>query len=235
MGCPSRAFTSISVVGIVVQLLACGPTVDSDQGSAGEAAGTATSRASTSTGTSERTSTTISSFEPSSSTAATTVAGVEPPTECGCLDEPDEAWSCSDVMVVSCDLEPSCPTVSYWCPRPNPDFYPCDNEYAYDEEALACALEALRDRTVGTLVIGGPNEVCGIEGCGHDQRTLSVTPTGEVVDASCSASPISASGSARLVTLAPAEHFAGCLELELPAARHQCLRQGLLDPVAICE
>jgi hypothetical protein len=113
--------------------------------------------------------------------------------------------------------------------------YACDVEYEYDEVALDCALVALRDRIAGTFTAGGENDQCGFEGCGSDDFLIAIATFDEALLHSCSSSPSGPeSWSTELTVLAPAPFFQACLDLAAPAARYDCLFDGLQQRTPVC-
>ncbi len=156
------------------------------------------------------------------------------PEGCSCR-VPAESGSCAEIASSECAGEPLCAPIVVECSRPNPDMYACEAEYTYDEEALTCALEALRDRAAGTLSIDSENEVCGLEGCGSYRAQIAILADERVVLSSCNANPIQAeSASSSLRQLAAPEHFEGCLALPAPADRYDCLFEGIPSDMQIC-
>lgn len=78
--------------------------------------------------------------------AACACMGPEPSATDGCGTETLDAW------VPGCSLTQRCPIVTAQCPRPH-GLYTCRAELVFDEPALQCALEALRDGTPGRIQI----------------------------------------------------------------------------------
>ncbi len=157
------------------------------------------------------------------------------PQACECVTPSERPVSCEDARTVQCALEPLCDPIVYECPRPNQDMYACDAEYEFDEDALTCALVALRDRAPGIITASGENDICGFEGCGDDRVELAITSDERVVSLRCSSSPISLeSVSTSEDELAPPQHFESCLELAGGPARYSCLLDGLTGSEPIC-
>jgi hypothetical protein len=158
------------------------------------------------------------------------------PEGCACREVPEPALTCQDVARSECVGEPICETITVRCPRAGADMYACAVEYEYAEEALTCSLVALRDRSPGKLAVDAVNDICGLEGCGSDEYEIAIVGGDRAVRVSCSASPIGAEGStSRIVTLADPSHFDGCLALESPADRYDCMLEGLDPGAEICE
>ena len=159
---------------------------------------------------------------------------VELPQGCQCT-LPEEDLGCDALATTACDGEVLCETVTRSCARP-PDFYACDGAYEYDEEALDCALGALRDRTVGFIEVASENDVCGFEGCGTDRWRISIRGADVSVVERCSSSPLDAESShGTLRQLAEPAFFEACLGMPSAAMRYGCLFDGLSDDVDVCE
>lgn len=167
-----------------------------------------------------------------------------PPEGCTCIDtaeaeEEGRLVSCSENSLFDCgEQEDLCPVVAQRCPRATGrQFYPCEIEFVIDEEALTCALEALRDRKRGVLRFGVPTDLCGWEGCGWDFTELLLLAESEVAATTCNEDPLAIVRSRRgqRGKLKPPEHFEGCLALELPDERWSCLFAGVTDEQPSCD
>jgi hypothetical protein len=165
-----------------------------------------------------------------------TSGGEALPDGCVCRDvDPEQALTCEDVARSECVGEPICDTITVRCPRASSDMYACAVEYEYAEEALTCSLVALRDRSQGKLAVDAVNDICGLEGCGSDEYEIALVGDDRAVRVTCSASPIGPEGStSRIVALADPSHFDGCLALESPADRYDCMLDGLDPGAEIC-
>ncbi len=124
-----------------------------------------------------------------------------------------------------CSSNEPCGVVSISCPRPNPDLYSCGSEFVYDEEALACALTTLRDRTAAALAIDG-TENYGIYS-GQGKHLVRVFPDGTHNKSWCLGTDASTVQGHSAGTLASPAHFAGCLDLPTAAGQYECLFEGL--------
>lgn len=226
-------------------LVACGPGVTEDDALADGSGGAAGSDGATG----ENDDATGGGAGGADSTGAVDPSGGEDPTTgdetettgdpaalpegCQCAI-PDDRFSCDDLATTECDGEVLCPTVTRDCARP-PDFYACDTEYEYDEDALECALTALRDRTIGKVEIAAENEVCGFEGCGTDRWRIAIRGEDVAVVDDCSASPLGAEASyATLRQMAPSAFFEACLSMPSAAMRYDCMFDGLTDDLGVC-
>jgi hypothetical protein len=125
---------------------------------------------------------------------STATSGSEvPPAGCSCRTPPEDGFDCADLATTTCEGGALCDELFTMCTRPNPDLYMCDQaSITYDEAVLTCMLEALRDRTPGTLAIVIENDTCGLEGCGDDRTEISVLAGNLAVMRTCSSSPLSA-------------------------------------------
>ncbi|HWB80933.1 MAG TPA: hypothetical protein VG755_38485 [Nannocystaceae bacterium] len=204
-------------------LLACGPSV-APTTSTGSGGGSA----------SETTASTGASASSTTDAADSSTTDATPPPFCACR-MPAAEGECEDVARSSCDGDDLCATVLVRCAHTD-IYYPCDGTMTYDEEALACALVALRDRTAGLLRIDAESDECGLEGCAHSLIEIALADDGRVQVQSCGQSPIGgASSHARAGTLAPPEHFTACLELGEPADRYACMFAGITADARVCE
>jgi len=116
-------------------------------------------------------------------------------------------------------------------------YYPCALEYEYDEEALSCALTALRDRTPGLIIYGGeePGGQCGLEGCPGRSTTVAIAADGTALSQSCRKEPLQdESGSAGVGPLWPPEYFQECLDRPVPSDRYACLGDILETSTPAC-
>ena len=126
--------------------------------------------------------------------------------------------------------------MTYTCPRPQV-YYACELEYVYDEDALACALTALRDRTPGIISGGGqnPDGFCGLEGCGAVSVTIAIAADGTAARQSCTGHPLEGeSGSAGMGQLREPAFFQQCLDMPVVSDRYACLNDTLQASTAAC-
>ncbi|HEY0135906.1 MAG TPA: hypothetical protein VGB85_17595 [Nannocystis sp.] len=145
--------------------------------------------------------------------------------EGGCAN--DSVW----MHVAQCELDTICPPLTVQCPRPGADLYDCQGELVFAEDAMTCALAALRDRTPGRFIVEGTEAgmfyfgtLYGLRLRGDEVAVVTECRSGEGTGWHASDRP-----------LAPPAHFAGCLAMPKPLARHGCLLQGLGDPVVLPE
>lgn len=195
---------------IILLLTACGPNVESGSEGSGSEGGDSTS----------------------STSASTTTDDAGPPPEgCTCTDP----GFCGDVTP-ECGGEELCPTLVTDCARPV-SWYGCaGQEFLYDEETLACALDALANRTPGWFDIHITSDdpgTCGLEGCSSDDWRVRIT--GETaVRSYCYQEPLSdGDASDRLVTLETPSYFQACKDQPSGQAQLDCLFDGLTSPEPI--
>jgi len=124
-----------------------------------------------------------------------------------------------------CELPMPCPRLAVTCPRAGTDLYDCRSEFVYDEVATTCVLEVLRDDTPAHLLVDG-TEDWGIFS-GQEQFQLFVLGDHIVERTSCMATDVGGQGHAWLGASAGAEHFTGCLALDVTRDRYECLLAGL--------
>ncbi|MCH9681100.1 MAG: hypothetical protein K0V04_06695 [Deltaproteobacteria bacterium] len=216
-------------------MIACGPSATPDDTPDGAGGGSTSTDAPGATGESV---TATSSADESTGAVDDTgdTDGSGPPPGCACVQPQDDGSSCSDIAGVECQGAPLCDVVTVQCARANPDIYACRGDLAYDELALDCALQPLRDRTPGTVSIEADNSICGLEGCGSDETRIIILDDGIAVVIACTANPIAAkASSASVVNLAASKYFDGCLRLATPAERFACMLDGLAEPSALCQ
>lgn len=212
--------------------VACGPSTSTD---------TSTTQSETSVGASSADSadsadsaSSAGSIGSTGSTGSTSGGGLLPE-GCACREIPDDTFTCDDRAPTECQGGSLCPEIVGICPRPNPDLYACDIEYEYDEQALACALEALRDRTPGKITTETENSICGLEGCGSDQTEITIVPGERAVVRACTANPITAESSdSTLRELSPPAFFDECLALPTTNERYRCMFDGLQSTATLC-
>lgn len=148
----------------------------------------------------------------------------------GCGFEQLPQWSpgCPDAM--------PCDRVTVECMRPGQDLYDCmGQELVYDEPALQCALETLRDQVPARLELDGREDM-GIF-TSQLRIVLHVLGEGMAVSASCQSTDVGFIGSGpRAREVMGASHFEGCLALPTAAERYDCLWEGLvvLDELPTC-
>jgi hypothetical protein len=204
---------------IVVVAAGCGPrSVPSDDGGGTSASGTTTA-ADEGEG---------DSFGPADTldfpaSAGESASDGDLATVCVCTPQPDLGSSC--LGEPRCELPMPCPPLTVTCPRAGTDLYDCGSEFVYDEVATTCVLEVLRDDMPAHLLVDG-TEDWGIF-TGQEQFELFVLGDRIVERTSCMATDVGGQGHAWLGASAGAEHFAGCLQLDVTRDRYECLFAGL--------
>lgn len=180
-----------------------------------------------------------------SSTGPTTVDGTT--VADGTTGEPAEPCSCrlsdDDIQEVGCSFDgiplwtPGCPEatpcdrITVECMRPGQDLYRCmGQELLYDEAALQCALETLRDQVPARLEIDGREDM-GIFS-GQSRYVVHVRGDGTAVSGGCQTTdtPFFYQFGPSPRQVMDAAHFEGCLALPTATERYDCLWEGL--PVA---
>lgn len=211
----------------LVLLGACGPGTEPGDGSGGGTAGDSSN--STDAGTTGPGATGV---------AESTATGGDAllPAGCSCREPLEQAPTCEEQSRSQCTGDLLCPDVIGSCARPSADLYACEGELTYGEEALACALAALRDRPPGKLAFDVENDTCGLEGCGSDRTEITIVPDDRAVVRHCVQSPISAeSSSSTYDTLAEPAYFDECLSLTTVRERYECMVAGITRGPAVCE
>jgi hypothetical protein len=211
---------------IVALVLGCGPQVGTGSGS-GEGDGASSSG----TGGS---STTIDTFPPADTHDLGGGGDTSGEVACACATDPDDDDYGSCGYETTCELPMPCPRVTVTCPRPSTDLYDCAPEYVYDEAALRCALEVLRDDAVAHLQIDGTEDY-GIY-TGQEEFELFLEGGRALTRTRCMATDIGPEGWAQLGQSAAAAHFARCLDLEIAVEMYDCLWMGIdiTTDVAAC-
>jgi hypothetical protein len=115
-----------------------------------------------------------------------------------------------------------CPVVTVRCEEPSADLYGCGNALIYDEDALRCALGALRDGTPGLLEIEG-TEDWGIFS-GQRIHLVRIEPDESLLRNSCMGTDtgIEWSNTAKVRRADPSA-FAACLEEPAAAPMYACM------------
>jgi hypothetical protein len=137
----------------------------------------------------------------------------------------------------ACDLPALCETLQVTCAREGADLYSCQpSEIVFDEPALTCALEALRDGTPGRLNIDGTLDL-GIF-AGQQIHVLRILDDGRITTNACLSTDVGAQWNPTVARVrAGADHFAMCLAAPELADRYACLFDGLLagaEPLPAC-
>lgn len=213
LGCPDRAVSTDSATG------------ETGASSSATGSGPPTSSATADSGETTATGATTSVTTSSTTGAAagcvcTAFAGEK---DCG----DDNFW----MHVPDCDLDTICPTLTVQCARPNDDLYFCQNELVFDGEALACILEAMRDRTPGRFIVEGYSD----DGLFGDASVYGVRLTGDAgaVLSTCKVGDTGVGWGGKARILAPPVFFADCLAELDPRVRHGCILAGMLEPAAL--
>lgn len=182
---------------------------------------TSTSSASGSSGSSETAgSSADSTGAPPSDACACAGPGPFAP-ESYCAVETLAAW------IPGCPDTSPCPRLSVECPRPGVDLYACESELTYDEAAMQCMLEALRDGTQGRLELDGRLHN-GFQ-FAHPLSLIHVLEGRTAVHASCmefGSFDVEPSEPSRFV-LAEPDYFTACMAVEVPRERYDCMLDGL--------
>jgi hypothetical protein len=149
-------------------------------------------------------------------------AFTEAPGEC---DVDDDLWT----QIPDCTFATICERVTVECPRPGADLYDCQDELVIAEDALTCALTAMRDRTPGRFIIEG---TAGGNHGYHETHGMRLRGDDTVVISECIGA-IGGSVSAFEGTLALPAYFADCLAMVEPKLRHICLLDGLTTKTSL--
>ncbi|MCA9650607.1 MAG: hypothetical protein KC501_11900 [Myxococcales bacterium] len=175
-----------------------------------------------------------------STAAAGSTADPPPAGPCTCQLADLEAIGCGFEELAQwtpgCPADMPCGRVTVECMRPGQDLYGCmGQELAYDEAALQCALETLRDQAVARLEIDG-REDYGIFS-GQSRYVVHVLGEGAAVRAGCMSTDVGFeeyTPSSRQVL--EAAHFEGCLALPTATERYDCLWEGLpvVEALPVC-
>lgn len=183
------------------------------------------------------TTTTLGASESGGSTTAPdpTVAdstGSPPLAACACMGpEPSPTDGCTtdtlDAWVPGCSLTQLCPIVTAECPRPH-GLYTCRAELVFDEPALQCALEALRDGTPGRIQISeidhwgdfSPNADALVHVLEDRTAVLLGCTWFDVSGADFSSLP-------EAHVLATPDYYSACLEETTAPDRYTCMMAGL--------
>lgn len=205
-------------------------------------AAASTTAADSTTGVSSTTGTPGSSSSSTDTTAADSTTG-DPPSPYGCLCEwTDElGLDCTAEALAEwsadCPQTQPCPRLTVECSRPGVDLYDCTAELAFDEPAMQCMLEVLRDDTPALLEIDGLED--GGIFSGQSLYLVHVVPT-ETDDrlalrTGCRQTDLGAEpyGPSPFI-LADADYFTACMDVAIPSERYDCMMNGLVAE-ASCE
>lgn len=134
--------------------------------------------------------------------------------------------------VQGCPQEQPCSRVTVTCPRPNQDLYDCTSELVFDEAAMQCMLETLRDGTRGQLVIDGLMDY-GIRS-GQSLYVVHVLEDRTAVRAGCIDVDFgNETYEPAMHALADPGYFTDCMAVEAPRERYQCMMDGLGEGTAL--
>ena len=203
-------------------------TVPSDGSGTGGGTGGSTSTSDVSTNGITSTGSPSTSTDP---TAAETT-GMEPPLDaCACVLSYPSRDSCGAEelvdWVVGCPQEQPCSRLSVTCPRPGQDLYDCTSELVFDEAAMQCMLETLRDGTPARLEIDGLLDYGLLSG--QSLLMVHVLDGRTAVRASCIGVDTGAEAfDPTSHMLADADYFTACVEAATPLERYECMMAGLL-------
>jgi hypothetical protein len=173
---------------------------------------------------------------PSSTAAATATdsTGAPPAGACECAgpgpDADADGHDCDAAALAAwvpgCPEAQPCSRLTVACPRPGVDLYDCSQEYTYDEAAMQCVLETLRDGTPARLEIDGTEDY-GLFG-GQSFYLVHVLEGRMVVRAGCIPGDAGVTlFEPRLKTLPEPEFFTGCMEMATPKDRYDCITLGV--------
>jgi hypothetical protein len=208
---------------------------DDGSGSGGSGVGPSTGSGSTQGATSTSSasgSSTESSAASSTDATAADSTGMDPPAgSCACAPGFPARDFCyvEDLAewVPGCPQEQPCSRVTVTCPRPNQDLYDCSSELVFDEAAMQCMLETLRDGTPARLEIDGLLDY-GISS-GQSLHLVHVLEGRTAVRAACINVDVGAETfDPTSHVLTDADYFTACIEAATPLARYECMMDGLL-------
>lgn len=133
-----------------------------------------------------------------------------------------------------CPEAQPCPRLTVECSRPGSDLYDCMTELVFDETAMQCMLETLRDRTPARLEVDGLQDYGVFSG----QSLYLVYVIGPVPDASdllavrtgCLQGDVGAEAFGPTPHfLASPDYFTACMQVPDPRDRYDCMMNGLMD------
>ncbi len=111
---------------------------------------------------------------------------------------------------------------------PVPTLYDCTVEFEYDEEAMDCVLQALRDRTPGRYDIDGV-QVGGVF-VSDSIVSVRVREDGTALHTECQQGDVSAIlFDRKQYDLQASSYFETCRGLPAPSDRYECLFDGLVS------
>jgi hypothetical protein len=135
--------------------------------------------------------------------------------------------------IPGCPEAEPCSRLTVECSRPGVDLYYCKAELVFDEAAMQCMLETLRDGTPARLVLDGTMD--GIFS-GQSMYVIHVLEGRMAVRAGCMQSDIGAQlYGPDLHTLADADYFTGCMDVAAPDDRYDCMLDGLGEGTTLPE
>ena len=223
---------------VTVALAFACPSDDTTPSDGSDSAGTTTAAASTSAATGV----TSTSSAPGSSTAATDPTAADssgdapPELACICTLPNELGPSCNAealaAWVPDCPEVQPCPRLTVECSRPGFDLYDCTSELAFDEAAMQCMLEVLRDGTPARLEIDGLMD----NGAFSGQSLYLVHVLGPQETASdrlalrTGCMPLDLGAEPYGPTpheLADPGYFTGCMDMASPSERYECMMDGL--------
>lgn len=217
--------------------LAC-PSDDTVTGD-GSGTGSTSAPASTTDATSTNGITSTSSASGSSTTATdptTADSTGDPSSPRACLCEwPNElGFECNAealaAWVPSCPEAQPCPRLTVECPRAGVDLYDCTSELAFDEAAMQCMLEVLRDGTPARLEIDGLEDNGAFSGQSLYLVHVLALETGDRAALRTGCMPIDLGAEPYGPTpflLADSDYFTACMDVAAPAERYDCMMNGL--------
>jgi hypothetical protein len=232
----STPFRAWSLLATVTLVLAC-PSDDVVQG---DGSGTSSTTAGSSSGAAATTSGITSTSGPSgaSSTGSTDPTAAdstgEPPPDQLCIcwtPEPFGKWCGPEELAawlsVCPDAQP-CPRLTVECSRPAFDLYDCMTELVFDEAAMQCMLETLRDGTPSRLEIDGLLDYGLFSG--QSLYLIHVLEGRAAMRVGCIQGDVGAGtfGPDSYVLAAP-EYFTGCMDVADPHERYDCMMNGLAE------
>jgi hypothetical protein len=196
----------------------------------GPSTGSGSTQGATSTSSASGSSTESSAASSTDATAADST-GMDPPAAiCACAPSFPARDFCyvEDLAgwVPGCPQEQPCSRVLVSCPRPNQDLYDCTSELVFDEAAMQCMLETLRDGTPGQLVIDGLLDY-GIRS-GQSLYMVHVLEGRTAVRAGCIDFDFGhETYEPAMHELADPGYFTDCMTVAAPRERYECMMNGL--------
>lgn len=208
-------------------------------GGGGTSVGSSTA-ASTSNGVTSTSGATVASST-APTTAADSTGEPQPDGACFCRGSYELGDTCGveelAASVPGCPETQPCPHLTVECSRPNLDLYDCMAELVFDEAAMQCALETLRDRTPARLMIDGLQDYGVFSGQSlymiHIVESPQLTIDVVAQRTGCLQVDVGAEVFEPVpYVLADPDYFTGCMQVADPRERYECMMDGLTMEVA---